>query len=792
VVDSHIQALEHAKIDLGIASWWGPGTHSESVRIPLILDRTAASGSPIRWALYYELEGSADPAVTQIQADLQYAMANYAGRPEYATMHGKPVVFVYSANDVSCDVADRWAAATAGQWYVSLKVFSGYRTCANQPDTWHQYSGATSSDQQAGRSYTISPGFWKADEGTPRLPRDLDRWRRNVREMVASGEPWQLVVSFNEWGEGTAVESAVEWSDAYLDALSNDGGVAPPPGQVTFGAGGDHGANARTAASLAALDDSGADFYLAIGDLDYDETVSDEAWCDYVKERLPKLGASFPFQLVVGNHEEQGGEDGYIVNHAGCLPDRMSSTVGPGSRYGAEYYFDYPPSSPLMRVVMIPANLTVESINYSYAQGTPRYSWLAGVIDGARASGIPWVVVGVHKNCITTGQKTCEIGADLMNLLVEKKVDLVLQGHEHSYQRSKQLALNPSSCPAVPVGSYDPDCVIDDGTDAVYPKGSGATFVIAGAFGSALAPVNAFDPEAPYFAKLDATSSGFVKYTVTPDRIDAVFVSSVGTFTDAFTILVGQSPQADIAPPTAPSELIASAPEQTRVDLSWTASTDDIGVHHYAVFRDGAAIGSADTPAYVDASVVGGRTYTYQVTAYDAAGNPSPPSSSVTVTTPGVTSLAFFPTADTTVRADQPTQNLGLSTVLSTDGSPIKNLLMRFDVSGVGSGTVASAKLRLFNVDSSSIGGTFYRVQDNSWSEQTVTWNTAPVADTTPIASLGAVTANTWYEVDLTSLVTGDGTYSLRVTSTSTNGADYTSKEGAAGSRPQLVITVQP
>jgi hypothetical protein len=58
------------------------------------------------------------------------------------------------------------------------------------------------------------------------------------------------------------------------------------------------------------------------------------------------------------------------------------------------------------------------------------------------------------------------------------------------------------------------------------------------------------------------------------------------------------------------------------------------------------------------------------------------------------------------------------------------------------------------------------------------------------VATLGKVNSGTWYEIDLTSLVTGDGTWSLRVTSTTSNGADYTSDEGSAGFRPQLLITV--
>ena len=52
--------------------------------------------------------------------------------------------------------------------------------------------------------------------------------------MVASGEPWQLVTTFNEWGEGTSVESAVEWASAsgygqYMDVLHNNGNGAPLP-----------------------------------------------------------------------------------------------------------------------------------------------------------------------------------------------------------------------------------------------------------------------------------------------------------------------------------------------------------------------------------------------------------------------------------------------------------------------------------------------------------------------------------------------------------------------------------
>ena len=86
-----------------------------------------------------------------------------------------------------CSMATRWAQANAGRFYLVLKVFAGYSSCAAQPDSWHQYGPAVATDSQRGYSYSVSPGFWKADETSPRLARDLSRWTVNLQSMVASG-----------------------------------------------------------------------------------------------------------------------------------------------------------------------------------------------------------------------------------------------------------------------------------------------------------------------------------------------------------------------------------------------------------------------------------------------------------------------------------------------------------------------------------------------------------------------------------------------------------------------------
>jgi Glycosyl hydrolase family 99 len=234
VVRSHMRQLQHAGMEAAIASWWGQGTHFESFRLPLLLNTTVSLASPLKWAVYHEQEGNTDPSVAALQADLSYLAARYARHPAYARVGGRPVIFVYNANDSTCEVADRWQQAAAGRWYVVLKVFPAYTTCARQPDSWHQYAPAQPASVQVPHSYNISPGFWRADEAAPRLARDPARWRQNIQAMVASGARWQLVTSFNEWGEGTAVENAQEWASGsgygvYLDALRAGRSISREP-----------------------------------------------------------------------------------------------------------------------------------------------------------------------------------------------------------------------------------------------------------------------------------------------------------------------------------------------------------------------------------------------------------------------------------------------------------------------------------------------------------------------------------------------------------------------------------
>ena len=108
-----------------------------------------------------------------------------------------------------------------------VRLVYGFRDCANQPDGWHVYNPAQPEVYLPPYQFAISPGFARpfVRPGDPSLQRDLSRWDQSVADMNASPLPWHLVETFNEWGEGTAIESAQEWSTpsgygAYLDALN--------------------------------------------------------------------------------------------------------------------------------------------------------------------------------------------------------------------------------------------------------------------------------------------------------------------------------------------------------------------------------------------------------------------------------------------------------------------------------------------------------------------------------------------------------------------------------------------
>ena len=90
---------------------------------------------------------------------------------------------------------------------------------------------------------------------------------------------------------------------------------------------------------------------------------------------------------------------------------------------------------------------------------------------------------------------------------------------------------------------------------------------------------------------------------------------------------------ADTIAPTTPAGLVATAAGATTINLTWSASTDNVGVTGYIVKRNGVQVGTPTTPSYADTGLSAATTYSYTVAARDAAGNVSPDSASASATT---------------------------------------------------------------------------------------------------------------------------------------------------------------
>jgi PKD repeat protein len=411
------------------------------------------------------------------------------------------------------------------------------------------------------------------------------------------------------------------------------GPVASAPGDPTvrFSAAGDFSASSAATSVFSLIGSLNNDFHAALGDLSYGTTGAEEAWCNQVKAGV---GEGYPFELVSGNHESNG-QNGNINDFSACLPNQLPGLRG---TYGRQYYVDVPKNAPLVRYVAVTSGIPFTTGTPTYAVGTPQYNWTSAAIDGARAAGIPWVVVANHTPCVSLGEYACEMGADLANLLLAKKVDVVLTGHEHIYQRTKQLTTRAGCAQLVP-GTFNAACVVDPDNDLA--AGAGTVFATVGTGGINQRNVNTTDPEAGYFAAYEGlninSTFGVLDFSVTADVLTANFRRAAGgTFTDAFTITRGAAP-----PNQPPVAAFTPTCTQLACTVDATASSDPDGtISSYAwQFGDG----STGTGVTSSRTYAAAGTYTITLTVTDDAGATDTTTQTVTVApTPNQSPTASF------------------------------------------------------------------------------------------------------------------------------------------------------
>jgi hypothetical protein len=441
VVRQHVEAMQYGGFEAGIVSWWGPGTETDE-RLPALLRDTDGRHSLFRWAIYYEREARGDPSAEEIGSDLAYVSERYARHASYLRLRGRVVVFVYAGSTDGCGMVDRWRRAGKTTAFVVLKVFPGYRSCPGQPDGWHQYAPGVARDERGGSFSVISPGFFAAGEPAPRLLRDVARWRASVRAMVASRAPLQLVTTFNEWGEGTGIESAREWETAsgygaYLDALHTNGAAVaphlPPQGDVTIAAAGDiacdpssrsfnsgqgTASNCRQLATSDLLVRLKPAAILTLGDTQYE----DSAYEKFLRSFDPSWGRLKPLiRPAIGNHEYLTADaDGYFEYFGAAA----------GARDKGYYSYD------LGAWHLIALNSECRRVGGCH-RGSPQEEWLR---DDLSLHPNRCVLAYWHAPRFSSGQHGgARQMATIWNDLVTAGADVVLSGHNHVYERFEPL-----------------------------------------------------------------------------------------------------------------------------------------------------------------------------------------------------------------------------------------------------------------------------------------------------------------------------------------------------------------
>ena len=242
------------------------------------------------------------------------------------------------------------------------------------------------------------------------------------------------------------------------------------------------------------------------------------------------------------------------------------------------------------------------------AAGSPQYQWLAQDLNANSAT---CTIAYFHHPVFSVGPQgsTASMNA-IWSLLAQHGVDLVLTGHDHSYQR--WLPLDAAGAPSP----------------------TGITQFVVGTGGHGIQNFVRSDSRLAVGFGTQPNAFGALRLELNQDGAAYRFVNTLGATLDSGTVACSGAPT-DTTSPSTPTNLHASSSSATQINLTWTASTDNVGVVGYDIYRNGALLITAtSSPSYVDANVTAGNNYQYQVRARDASGNLSAFSNLDTATPP--------------------------------------------------------------------------------------------------------------------------------------------------------------
>jgi len=447
---------------------------------------------------------------------------------------------------------------------------------------------------------------------------------------------------------------------------------------------------------------------------------------------------------VVGNHEyEMGVAPGYF-DYWDNIPEYYSYDAGGWHFIALNSNYSVVPVSP----------------------GSQQYQWLESDLN---SNSNKCTIVYFHHPIFNIGppSSTTEL-MSMWNLMVQSGVEIVLTGHDHTYQRWSPLGIN---------GQSDQNGIVE---------------FVAGASGHGIQTISKTDSSVAFYSDANPGTFGVLALALNSTGANFSYINTAGEIIDSGVIPCSSTNQ-DIQAPTIPENVTVNVVNSSHANVSWTNSTDNTGVSGYVIFRDGLEIGNVPygVTSFQDFNLVPESTYSYTVEAYDLAGNYSGQSNPVVISTPPLPATLIFPVEkDAYVSSVNQTANYGRAISLRMDGSPDVHSFLSFNVQGLAGNAIHSARLQIFANTSSSLGFNVREVLDNSWSEYSINYNNAPSLGAL-LASSGPVTSTSWVELDVTPYINGEGIFSFGLDTTSSSAISVASRESGVNSA-LLLIDTQP
>ena len=283
---------------------------------------------------------------------------------------------------------------------------------------------------------------------------------------------------------------------------------------------------------------------------------------------------------------------------------------------GAAGYFDYwngPPNyyevtSGGWQIISLDSTSDFDQVT----PGTEQFEWLRQRLQDPN----PCKLVFSHHPRFSMSRGESGSLADLWTLMDESGVDVVLNGHDHNYQRWSPIGAG---------GSVDPD---------------GPTQFVVGTGGKSVYKFAISDNRLAKGIDTAPDAYGALRMELNPEGLGYRYLNVAGRQLDGGSVACNPSTQ-DLLAPSTPADLTAVY-NSGRVDLTWSASTDNVGVTGYEIYRNGVKIDVVPGgSAYSDGTAPPGAILDYEIRALDASGNRSEPTTPAEVTTPGFTPLIF-------------------------------------------------------------------------------------------------------------------------------------------------------